>query len=34
MSGEHDLREYPQYRDSQLCWLGTLPAHWDEKRAK
>jgi len=29
-----DLRPYPEYKDSGLPWLGQIPAHWDEKRAK
>jgi len=28
------LKPYPQYKDSGLPWLGRIPAHWDEKRAK
>lgn len=28
------LRPYPQYKDSRLPWLGKIPAHWDELRAK
>jgi len=29
-----DLRSYPEYQDSGLSWLGKVPAHWEEKRAK
>ena len=29
-----DLRPYPEYQDSGLPWLGKVPAHWEEKRAK
>ena len=29
-----DLRPYPEYQDSGLPWLGQVPAHWEEKRAK
>jgi len=25
---------YPEYRDSGLEWLGTVPAHWDFRRRK
>lgn len=28
------LKPYPEYRDSGLPWLGKIPAHWDERRAK
>jgi type I restriction enzyme S subunit len=28
------LRPYPDYKDSQLAWLGKVPADWEEKRAK
>jgi type I restriction enzyme, S subunit len=28
------LRPYPEYKQSRLPWLGTIPAHWEEKRAK
>jgi len=30
----HELRPYPEYKDSGLPWLGEIPAHWEEKRAK
>lgn len=33
-NGSHDLRPYPEYRDSHLRWLERIPAHWQEKRAK
>jgi type I restriction enzyme S subunit len=29
-----DLKPYPQYKDSGLPWLGQVPAHWVERRAK
>jgi len=29
-----DLGQYPEYQDSCLPWLGQVPAHWEEKRAK
>jgi type I restriction enzyme S subunit len=29
-----DLPPYPEYKDSALPWLGKIPAHWQEKRAK
>lgn len=32
MSGK--LQPYPAYKDSGLPWLGDIPAHWQEKRAK
>jgi type I restriction enzyme S subunit len=28
------LKPYPEYKDSGLQWLGTIPAHWEVKRAK
>lgn len=28
------LRPYPEYKDSGLHWLGRIPKHWNEKRAK
>lgn len=28
------LRPYEAYKDSALRWLGQLPHHWEEKRAK
>ena len=28
------LRPYPDYKDSALHWLGQIPKHWTEKRAK
>ena len=28
------LKPYPAYKDSGLPWLGQIPAHWEEKRAK
>lgn len=29
-----DLKPYPEYKDSGLPWLGKVPAHWAERRAK
>lgn len=29
-----DLKPYPEYRDSGVPWLGKIPKHWEEKRAK
>jgi type I restriction enzyme, S subunit len=29
-----DLRPYPEYKDPRLSWLGQVPLHWEEKRAK
>jgi type I restriction enzyme S subunit len=29
-----DLKPYPEYRDSGLPWLGQVPAHWRQERAK
>ncbi len=29
-----DLKPYPDYRNSGLPWLGEIPEHWEEKRAK
>ncbi len=28
------LKPYPEYRDSDLLWLGQIPKHWEEKRLK
>ena len=28
------LKPYPAYKDSGLPWLGEIPGHWSEKRAK
>jgi type I restriction enzyme, S subunit len=28
----YGLRPYPEYRDSDLPWLGEVPAHWDVRR--
>lgn len=28
------LKPYPEYKASGVPWLGEIPAHWDEKRAK
>ena len=30
----HGLKPYPEYKASALSWVGTIPRHWDEKRAK
>jgi type I restriction enzyme S subunit len=32
MSGA--MKPYPEYKDSALPWLGKIPSHWTEKRAK
>jgi type I restriction enzyme S subunit len=28
------LMPYPEYRPSHLTWVGEIPSHWEEKRAK
>ncbi len=28
------LAPYSEYKDSGVSWLGKIPAHWPEKRAK
>ncbi|MEN6426180.1 MAG: restriction endonuclease subunit S [Phycisphaerales bacterium] len=28
----HDLKPYPEYRDSGLPWLGRIPSHWEVRR--
>ena len=28
------LNPYPEYKNSGVPWLGNIPAHWHEKRAK
>ncbi|MBF0232593.1 MAG: restriction endonuclease subunit S [Desulfamplus sp.] len=28
------LSPYPEYKDSTVHWIGRIPAHWPEKRAK
>lgn len=33
-NGDHDLRPYPQYKDSGLPWLGRVPAHWEVRASK
>jgi type I restriction enzyme, S subunit len=29
-----DLKPYPEYRESGLPWLGSVPEHWGQLRAK
>lgn len=29
-----DLQPYPEYKDSDLPWLGQVPGHWQMRRAK
>jgi type I restriction enzyme S subunit len=29
-----DFMRYPAYRTARVHWLGDVPAHWNEKRAK
>lgn len=29
-----ELQPYPEYRESEQPWLDTIPAHWNECRAK
>ncbi|MFT8558844.1 MAG: NADAR domain-containing protein [Acetobacter sp.] len=31
-SGRKALARFPQYRESDLPWLGEIPAHWDVRR--
>jgi type I restriction enzyme S subunit len=28
------LPPYPEYKDAGVSWVGSIPAHWPEKRAK
>ena len=28
------MTPYPKYKDSQIPWIGQIPEHWGEKRAK
>ena len=28
------LAPYPEYKDAGVSWVGSIPAHWPEKRAK
>jgi len=28
------LRPYPEYKESKLPWMGKIPQHWTEERAK
>lgn len=28
------LKPYPEYKESELPWLGKIPAHWDVRRMK
>lgn len=30
----HDLKPYPEYKDSGVEWLGQVPAHWEVERLK
>lgn len=30
----HELKPYPEYKDSGLPWLGRIPAHWTCKPLK
>ena len=30
----HDLKPYPEYKDSDLPWLGEIPKHWEVRRFK
>jgi type I restriction enzyme, S subunit len=30
----HDMQPYPAYKNALLPWLGKVPAHWQERRAK
>ena len=30
----HDLKPYPEYKDSDLLWLGEIPEHWEVRRSK
>ena len=29
-----DLKPYPEYKESELPWLGDIPQHWATERAK
>jgi type I restriction enzyme, S subunit len=29
-----DLKSYPEYKDSELPWLGAMPSHWQLRRMK
>jgi type I restriction enzyme S subunit len=29
-----DLKSYPEYKESGLPWLGAVPGHWSQERAK
>lgn len=28
------LKPYPEYKNAGVSWIGSIPAHWPEKRAK
>jgi type I restriction enzyme, S subunit len=30
----HDLKPYPEYRDTGVPWLGKVPTHWKVRRLK
>lgn len=32
--GDAKVGAYPEYKGSEVDWVGELPAHWDEKRFK
>lgn len=29
-----DLGPYPEYKDSDIPWLGKIPAHWEILKLK
>jgi type I restriction enzyme S subunit len=29
-----ELKPYPEYKDSEVPWLGMVPKHWKVQRAK
>jgi type I restriction enzyme S subunit len=34
LTGQRSLGAYPQYRDSEVEWLGEIPAHWKVARVR
>ena len=28
------MRRYPEYKNSQLGWVGGIPKHWEVKKIK
>jgi type I restriction enzyme S subunit len=33
-SSKEKHARYPEYKDSEIEWLGEIPAHWETKKLK